>query len=136
MVITDVRIRLRDKDPVKAFAMITFDNAFVVRGISIVEEKHGLVVEMPARIRSDGSLNVVMHATTWAMQEEIERAVLRAYHEARGNADGEDCAGRHAPLVPEPPRRGGTAARELWPYSEPDSPTENDICSDRPPAHP
>ncbi|RKX22176.1 MAG: septation protein SpoVG, partial [Candidatus Zixiibacteriota bacterium] len=36
MEITEVRIILRDEDKLKGFANVTFDNAFVVRGMKII----------------------------------------------------------------------------------------------------
>lgn len=51
MEITDVRIKLSTKkgNRVKAFATITFDNAFVVRDLRIIEGHSGLFVAMPSR---------------------------------------------------------------------------------------
>ncbi len=51
MEIADVRIKLSTKkdNRVKAFATITFDNAFVVRDLRIIEGHSGLFVAMPSR---------------------------------------------------------------------------------------
>jgi len=51
MEITDVRIKLSTKkgNRVKAFATITFDNAFVVRDLRIIEGHSGLFIAMPSR---------------------------------------------------------------------------------------
>ncbi len=51
MEITDVRIKLSTKkgNRVKAFATITFDNAFVVRDMRIIEGRNGMFVAMPSR---------------------------------------------------------------------------------------
>ena len=51
MEITEVRIFLKDaKDKkLKAYAATTFDNAFVVRNIKIIEGNKGLFVAMPSR---------------------------------------------------------------------------------------
>ncbi len=55
MEITDVRIKLSTKkgNRVKAFATITFDNAFVVRDLRIIEGHSGLFVAMPSRPLKD-----------------------------------------------------------------------------------
>ncbi len=51
MEITEVRIFLRDNPATKlrAYATITFDNAFVVRNIKVIEGNKGLFVAMPSR---------------------------------------------------------------------------------------
>ncbi|TRZ52869.1 MAG: zinc-ribbon domain-containing protein [Dehalococcoidia bacterium] len=51
MEITEVRIFLRDNPTTKlrAYATITFDNAFVVRNIKVIEGNKGLFIAMPSR---------------------------------------------------------------------------------------
>lgn len=51
MEITEVRISLKDgqNTRLRAYATVTFDNAFVVRNIKIIEGKSGLFVAMPSR---------------------------------------------------------------------------------------
>ncbi len=51
MEITEVRMFLRDNPATKlrAYATITFDNAFVVRNIKVIEGNKGLFVAMPSR---------------------------------------------------------------------------------------
>lgn len=51
MEITEVRIFLKDGNDkkLKAYATVTFDNAFVVRNIKIIEGQKGLFVAMPSR---------------------------------------------------------------------------------------
>ena len=51
MEITEVRLFLRDNPTTKlrAYATITFDNAFVVRNIKVIEGNKGLFVAMPSR---------------------------------------------------------------------------------------
>ena len=41
MKITDIRILLRDDDKLRAFVSVTFDNAFAVRGMKIIEGSKG-----------------------------------------------------------------------------------------------
>ncbi|NQT06391.1 MAG: septation protein SpoVG family protein [Candidatus Omnitrophica bacterium] len=51
MEITEVRISLRDggNRKLKAYATITFDDAFVVRNVKVIEGNKGLFVAMPSR---------------------------------------------------------------------------------------
>jgi stage V sporulation protein G len=51
MDITEVRVVLKDSPDknLKAYATVTFDNAFVVRNIKIIEGTSGLFIAMPSR---------------------------------------------------------------------------------------
>ena len=51
MEVTEVRIALKDSPDkkLKAYATVTFDNAFVVRNIKIIEGTSGLFIAMPSR---------------------------------------------------------------------------------------
>lgn len=51
MEITEVRIFLRDSidKKLRAYATVTFDNAFVVRNIKVIQGSTGLFIAMPSR---------------------------------------------------------------------------------------
>jgi stage V sporulation protein G len=51
MEITEVRVVLKDSPDkkLKAYATVTFDNAFVVRNIKVIEGTTGLFIAMPSR---------------------------------------------------------------------------------------
>ncbi len=51
MEITEVRIFLKDSvdKKLKAYATVTFDDAFVVRNIKVIEGSSGLFIAMPSR---------------------------------------------------------------------------------------
>lgn len=51
MEITEVRVALKDSPDkkLKAYATVTFDNAFVVRNIKVIEGGGGLFIAMPSR---------------------------------------------------------------------------------------
>ena len=51
MEITEVRVVLKDSPDkkLKAYATVTFDNAFVVRNIKVIEGSTGLFIAMPSR---------------------------------------------------------------------------------------
>ncbi|RME74527.1 MAG: stage V sporulation protein G [Planctomycetota bacterium] len=55
MEVTEVRVKLMGNrnDKLKAFCSITFDNAFVVRDLKIIEGLKGIFVAMPSRKLSD-----------------------------------------------------------------------------------
>ncbi len=51
MEITEVKVRLRDREgsKLKAYATIIFDNSFVVRDLKVIDGRKGLFVAMPSR---------------------------------------------------------------------------------------
>ncbi len=85
MEITDVRVIIKDEPKLKGFANVTFDNAFVVRGMKIISGLAGFFVSMPSRRRSDGTYQDIAHPITPAMRRQLEEAVLKAYQNALKN---------------------------------------------------
>jgi stage V sporulation protein G len=81
MNITEVRISLRDDAKLKAFASITLDNCFVVRGLKIIEGKSGTFVAMPSRKRKDGEYQDIAHPINNEARAIMERVILNAYKE-------------------------------------------------------
>jgi len=77
--ITEIRVTLRDEDKLKGFANVTFDNAFVVRGMKIIQGNKGYFVSMPSRKRPDGTHQDIAHPVNADMRQEIEQRVLEAY---------------------------------------------------------
>ena len=51
MEITEVRVFLKDSPDkkLKAYATVTFDNAFVVRNIKVIQGSNGVFISMPSR---------------------------------------------------------------------------------------
>lgn len=79
MEITEVRISLRNDDKLKAFASITFDDCFVVRGLKVIEGANGSFVAMPSRRRNDGTYQDVAHPVNNATRQKIEARILSEY---------------------------------------------------------
>jgi stage V sporulation protein G len=77
--ITEVRITLRDEEKLKAFANVTFDEAFVVRGLKVINGNNGYFVSMPSRKRPDGTYQDIAHPINNEMRDKLERAVLAEY---------------------------------------------------------
>ena len=83
--ITEVRITLRDEEKLRGFANVTFDNAFVIRGMKIIKGPGGYFISMPSRKRPDGTHQDVAHPVTREMREQLEQKVLEAYEEKLDN---------------------------------------------------
>ncbi|MCR4426098.1 MAG: septation regulator SpoVG [Firmicutes bacterium] len=82
MNITDVRVRKVDTPgKMRAIASITFDDAFVVRDIRVIEGQKGLFVAMPSRRAPDGEFRDIAHPVTQAARDMIEEAILRIYNQ-------------------------------------------------------
>jgi stage V sporulation protein G len=79
MQITEVRLTLREEDRLKAFVSITFDNAFVVRGLKVIAGNTGLFVAMPSRRGKDGTFRDIAHPINNETRSMIEQAVLAEY---------------------------------------------------------
>jgi len=86
MNITEVKISLRSEDRLKAFANVTFDDEFVVRGLKVIEGNTGYFVSMPSRRRPDGTYQDIAHPINNEMRSRLEDAVLSAYNEALDEA--------------------------------------------------
>ena len=79
MEITEIRLTMRNEDKLKAFANVTFDDAFVIRGMKIISGNKGLFISMPSRKRPDGTYQDIAHPVNTDMRRRLERAVLEAY---------------------------------------------------------
>jgi len=80
MEITEIRISLRTDNKLKAFASITLDNRFVIRGLKIIEGAKGVFVAMPSRKRPDGTFQDIAHPINNETRAWMEQQVIAAYH--------------------------------------------------------
>ena len=104
MKITEVRISLCNEDRLKAFANVTFDSEFVVRGLKVIEGRNGLFVSMPSRRRSDGTYQDIAHPITSEMRSKLEAEVIAAYEtelETAGQQGAEQDAEQDEPSPDE-----------------------------------
>jgi stage V sporulation protein G len=95
--ITEVRVSLRDEPKLKAFVNVTFDNAFVIRGLKVINGTKGYFVSMPSRKRNNGTHQDIAHPINNEMRRMIEDKVLAAYEnelkmkgEGGGGSEGGD----------------------------------------------
>lgn len=79
MEITEVRVTLKNEEKLKAFASITFDNSFVVRGLKVINGSQGYFVSMPSRRRKDGTFQDLAHPINNDLRKKIEDKVLDAF---------------------------------------------------------
>ena len=81
MEITEIRVTLRNEEKLKAFANVTFDNAFVIRGMKIISGNKGLFISMPSKKRPDGTYQDIAHPVNSEMRRFLEQSVLKAYEQ-------------------------------------------------------
>ncbi|MBN2184065.1 MAG: septation regulator SpoVG [Candidatus Krumholzibacteriota bacterium] len=81
MDITEIRVSLRDDNKLKAFASITLDNCFVIRGLKIIEGAKGVFVAMPSRKRPDGTYQDVAHPINNQTRDWMEEKIVKAYEQ-------------------------------------------------------
>ncbi len=89
MQITDVRVRLVNKDDskLKAVASVTFDSCFVVHDIKIIEGTEGCFIAMPSRKTAEGEYKDIAHPINTETREVIIKTILTAYdEEVRNNS--------------------------------------------------
>lgn len=82
MKITDVRVRHVSSDSrLKGVVTITFDDAFVVHDIRVIEGENGLFVAMPSKKMPNGGFRDIAHPIHSDMRKQIEDAIIKAYEE-------------------------------------------------------
>lgn len=80
MEITDIRIKkVASKGKMKAVASVTFDNAFAVHDVKVIEGPEKLFVAMPSRRTPDGEYRDIAHPINSDMRNMLESKVLAAY---------------------------------------------------------
>ena len=82
MKITDIRVLLRDDEKLKAFVSVTFDNAFAVRGMKIIEGAKGTFLAMPSRRTPENVYVDVAFPINRETRAWLETHVMRAYEDA------------------------------------------------------
>ena len=82
MQITDIRIKkITTEGKMKAIVSVTFDDAFVVHDIKIIEGQDKLFTAMPSRKTPDNEFKDIAHPINAAMRELLEGEILKKYEE-------------------------------------------------------
>lgn len=82
MIITDIRVRkTATEGRMKAVVSVTFDDAFVVHDIKVIEGQDKLFIAMPSRKTNDGEFKDIAHPIHAEMRESLQKAVLAKYEE-------------------------------------------------------
>ena len=82
MRITDIRIRKTSTEgKMRAVVSVTFDDAFVVHDIKIIDGNEKMFVAMPSRKTPTGEFKDIVHPITTEMREELQNAIIAKYEE-------------------------------------------------------
>lgn len=82
MVITDIRIKkISSEGKMKAIVSVTFDDAFVVHDIKIIEGQDKLFTAMPSRKTPENEYKDIAHPINSEMRELLERSILEKYEQ-------------------------------------------------------
>lgn len=83
MKITDIRIRLVNKEDtkLKAVATLTIENGLAIHDIKVIDGKDGLFISMPSKKTPDGEYKDIVHPINSEVREQIKTAVITAYEE-------------------------------------------------------
>lgn len=83
MTITDIRVRkVKDEGKLKAYVTITFDDAFVVHNVKVIDGKNGVFIAMPSRKTKQGEYKDVAHPINSDFREALQASILTAYQNA------------------------------------------------------
>ena len=81
MQITDIKIRkFFDEGPMKAIVSVTFDDCLAVHDVKVIYARERYFIVMPSRKNPDGTYRDIGHPINSAFRENLEEAVIDAYH--------------------------------------------------------
>lgn len=84
MQITDIRVRkINTEGRMKAVVSVTFDDAFVVHDIKVIDGQDKLFVAMPSRKTPDGEFKDIAHPINSEMRELLQKAIIEKYEEVK-----------------------------------------------------
>ena len=92
MQITDIKVRkINTEGKMKAVVSVTFDDAFVVHDIKVIEGQEKLFIAMPSREvrRGSGEFKDIAHPINSEMRELLQSQIIEKYQEALELAEEE-----------------------------------------------
>lgn len=79
----DVKIgSIRPEGNVKAYASVNLNGCFAIRNVKVLESSKGLFVSMPSYRAGNGEYRDICFPVTKEFREQLNSAVLDAYHQA------------------------------------------------------
>jgi len=82
MQITGIKIRkITDEGKMKAIVSVTFDDAFVVHDIKVIESQGKVFVAMPSRKTPEGEFKDIAHPINVEMRNILHQAIIDKFQE-------------------------------------------------------
>jgi len=82
MEITDIKIRkINLEGHMKAIVSVTFDQAFVVHEIKVIELEGKLFAAMPSRKTPQGKFKDIVHPINAQMRDNLQAAIIEKYEQ-------------------------------------------------------
>jgi len=82
MEITEIKIRrINLESQIKAIVSVTFDQAFVVHDIKVIELQDKLIAAMPSRKTPQGKYKDIVHPINVQMRDSLQAAIIEKYEQ-------------------------------------------------------
>ncbi len=83
MTITGIKVRkLIPEGKLRGIVSVTFDNAFAVHDIKVIEGDNRLFVAMPSRRDDNGTFRDIVHPISTEARNQMEAEILQAYYDS------------------------------------------------------
>ena len=83
MTITGIKVRkLIPEGKLRGIVSVTFDNAFAVHDIKVIEGDNRLFVAMPSRRDDSGTFRDIVHPISTEARNQMEAEILQAYYDS------------------------------------------------------
>lgn len=90
MQITNVVVKpVADEGRLRALAVITIEDIFVIHDIKVIQGDNGLFIAMPSRKCTDGLYRDVCHPINQATRDMLQIIILAKYEEVMQSKEGE-----------------------------------------------
>ncbi|MCL2521138.1 MAG: septation regulator SpoVG [Spirochaetaceae bacterium] len=85
MNVTDIRVRnVSVTGKLKAYVTVTFDDAFVVHNVKVIEGKDGIFIAMPSRKTKKGDYKDVAHPISTDFRGHLQQLIISEYTKTEG----------------------------------------------------
>ncbi|MFV0288534.1 MAG: SpoVG family protein [Mycoplasmatales bacterium] len=85
MEVTNITMRVVEKDGLKAICSLNFNNLLVVHNIRLIEGKEGMFLSFPARVKGDGNFLDIVHPIDSNFRNELTTMIINKYNEEKTN---------------------------------------------------
>lgn len=100
----DVKIGfIRPEGSVRAIASVNLNDCFAIRNVKVLESSKGLFVSMPSYRAGNGEYKDICFPVTKEFREQLNSAVMDAYHQAQLQVQGQKQDATQQP--PEAPKQ-------------------------------